>query len=121
MKKAGNFMDTIKFYNELPSMEGLQGDTLPDFLIDTELEDLTGFSMELIIEDTKTAGSIKFRKSCEKIVHEETEIFSVQLTSEETENFCGSYRLYFWLYDGDGLKYKKLAGTLTFIPTPQEE
>ena len=114
-------MNTIKFYNELPSMEDLQGDTLPDFLIDTELEDLTGFSMELILEDTKTAGSITFRKNCAKIVSEETELFTVQLTSEETENFCGSYRLYFWLYAGDGLKYKKLAGTLTFIPTPQEE
>lgn len=114
-------MDIIKFYRELAPMEGFQGDTLPAFFIDPELNDLTDFSMELILEDMKTAGSIFFRKNCEKTVYEETEIFMVRLTSQETERFSGKYRLHFWLYDGNNLKYKKLAGTLTFVPSPQED
>lgn len=115
-------MDVIKFYRELVPMEGFQGDTLPAFFIDPELNDLTDYSMELILEDTKMAGSIFFRKACAKIVSEETEIFTVQLTSQETEGFTGKYHLHFWLYDDENnLKYKKLAGTLTFVPSPREE
>lgn len=108
----------IKFYQQLADMECLQGDTLPAFSI--QAENAENCSMCMILEDTAFPGSRKLQKSCEKTASEDTVVFSVQLTSEDTKTLAGTYRLTFWLTDENHLTYVKLAGTLTVSQTPQK-
>ena len=108
----------IKFYEEISPMECLQGDTLKTFKITTEE---TNGTMKMILEDMKVAGSIAIPpKECSKIAGDNETIFLVQLTSEDTKNLSGTYRLHFILTEND-LKHKKLIGTLTVIPVIQEQ
>ena len=98
----------IQFYQKLPEMECLAGDTLPEFLIRTSLDDVSGCTMQLIIEDQKTPGAVALSKNCSL----SDEVFHVQLTSEDTAGLLGVYRLHLCMTDSGGLKYRKLAGTL---------
>ena len=108
----------IKFYQELDPMECLQGDTLKTFQVTTAE---TNGTMKMILEDISVAGSIAIPpKECSKIAGEDETVFTVQLTSVDTENLSGTYRLHFVLTEND-LQYKKLTGTLTVIPVAHEQ
>ena len=110
-------MEKIKFYEEISPMECLQGDTLKTFKVTTEE---TNGTMKMILEDVSFAGSIVLCKTCNKSDEDGETIFLVQLTSEDTKNLSGTYRLHFILTEND-LQYKKLIGTLTVIPVVQEQ
>ena len=96
----------IKFYDKIQDMECLQGDTLDTFSVEMgENTDLTGASMMLIVENQ---DGLVLPKACTL----SGQTFSVQLTSEDTANLTGLYQLHFCLTDADGLKYRKIVGTL---------
>lgn len=118
MKKAGDFMEKIKFYEEISPMECMQGDTLPEFYV--PVENAENCSMCMILENTAFPGSRVLQRACEKAVEEDTVTFSVQLTSEDTKNLAGMYRMTFWLTDENNLTYVKLTGTLTVVQITQK-
>ncbi|MBR3630348.1 MAG: hypothetical protein IKN55_07750 [Oscillospiraceae bacterium] len=106
-------METLRFYDELPPMECFSGDTLPAFEI--KPEGITGFSagsMVMLVEEHQIAGAVALCKAAGFV--EDTVLgqhFRVQLTSEDTSQLCGTYRLHFILTVG-GTDYEKLTGTL---------
>ncbi len=108
----------IKFYKEFDPMECLQGDTLPEFYV--PVEDAENCSMCLILENIAISGSRILQRACEKTVQEDTVVFSVQLTSEDTKTLAGTYRLTFWLTDENNRTYVKLTGTLTVSQVAQK-
>lgn len=108
----------IKFYQELSPMECLQGDTLPVFYVPAE--DAENCSMCLILENIAISGSRILQRACEKTVQEDTVVFSVQLTSEDTKNLIGMYRMTFWMTDENNRTYVKLTGTLTVSQVAQK-
>lgn len=118
MKKAGDFMEKIKFYEEISPMECMQGDTLPEFYI--PVENAENCSMCMILENTAFPGSRVIQRACEKTVEEDTVTFAVQITSEDTKTLSGTYRLTFWLTDENNLTYVKLTGTLTVVQITQK-
>ena len=109
-------MNQVKFYQKLPEMVCLQGDTLQIFDIPViGLDSLSGCSMLCIIEDSSVDGAVVLSKSCTK----EDNSFRIQLTSEETAALSGTYKIHFRMTDADGLQYRKLAGMLTVRPVAQ--
>lgn len=101
----------MKFYNEMPDMECLQGDTLDVMeIIVSNLSDYTSPAMHVQIE-TAAGSTVAVRKSCTAT----NTGFAVTLTSEDTENLCGMYYIDFILTSG-GLYYKKLRGMLIVHP-----
>ncbi len=102
-------MNVLRFYDHLPDMECLSGDTLPVFTVSVDT-DVTGCSMQLILANTD--GEQVVCKDCAQVGGG----FSVQLTSTDTARMSGVYQLQFCLKDAGGLCYRKLAGTLTVIP-----
>lgn len=108
----------MQFYQDFGELKCLQGDTLSAFnvTIDDAEEELTGFEMRLILEKKSTPGGIVLQKICERSGN----TFRVQLTSENTKNLSGAYQVYFSVTAPDGLKYKKITGTLIVAPAPQE-
>ncbi len=105
-------MQKIQFYQEIPDVVCLQGDTLSPFCIKPELSDLSGYSMCLILEKD---GGIVIQKSCTL----EEDAFYVQLTSQDTAALNGSYRMHFRLTDASGLFYRKLTGTFKVVQIAQ--
>ena len=108
-------MKQVKFYQTLPEMECLRGDTLRAFKIRTSQEDPTGSTMKMIIEMQGSPGAVVKEKECQL----DGTVFRVQITSEDTSELEGIYRIHFCLTDTNGLKYRKLAGTLNVKPTSQ--
>jgi hypothetical protein len=107
-------MKTIKFYDSIPDMEWLQGDTLPEFYIG--IENASAFSeLSLILESPEfpeQAVLTKTGTASEKG-------FSVQLTSEDTKELTGIYRLHVCLKSNNGLKYKKMTCNVNVIPVAE--
>lgn len=104
-------MKTIKFYDSIPDMEWLQGDTLPEFYIG--IENASAFSeLSLILESPEFPEQTVLTK--EGTASDGG--FTVQLTSEDTQNLSGVYRYHICLTDNNGLKYKKITGILNIIP-----
>lgn len=103
----------VKFYEILPEMECLQGDTLPAFLIEAEGTD-PDMHMYLILASQYKPQMTVVRKECTATGNG----FQVQLTSEETKTLRGTYQLHFCL-SANGLKYKKIAGILNVIPVAE--
>jgi hypothetical protein len=98
----------IKFYDKLPDMECLAGDTSPVFNIEVETTyDLSECTMYMVLcKDTDTTKAV-VSKGC---VFDEN-VFKAQLTSTETAGLSeGSYSLYFSLHTPNELKHKKLYG-----------
>ncbi|MDE5754301.1 MAG: hypothetical protein K2H89_07165 [Oscillospiraceae bacterium] len=108
-------MQTFKFYDTMPTMECLQGDTLETFQIHIESDSPENFTMQLILEDQKLLGTAKLTKNCTF----SDECFHVQLTSNDTANLHGTYYMHFRLKDASGLSYRKLAGVLIIRPSVQ--
>lgn len=102
-------MQPLHFYNELPDMVCLSGDTLPVFTINVDIESLSGYRMHVIIE-TEFGNDVVLNKQCTEL--EDGTGFEVQITSADTAELSGIYKIYFQLTDTNELKYKKLYGTL---------
>lgn len=100
------------FYDKMPDMECLSGDTLPEFEVDVEVDSggsLSGCSMQVIVARSDEPQTAVICKSCEQ-----TESgFAVTLTSEDTSRLGEySYDIHFRLIDPDGNSYRKLFGRL---------
>lgn len=99
----------MKFYDKLPDMECLSGDTLGTFRINPKTGNFSGCRMQMIIARHDSPG---FSEICKECTFEDGG-FSVQLTSEDTEELReGTHFIHFRLIDSSGLSYRKLAGRL---------
>ena len=102
-------MQPFKFYDTMPTMECLQGDTLETFQICIDnLNSPENATMQIILEDQKLLGTARLTKNCTF----SDGCFQVQLTSNDTAGLHGTYYMHFLLKDANGLKYRKLTGTL---------
>ena len=104
----------LTFYDRIPDMECIQGDTLPVFEISVDGNHDSG-SMVLLIapknDPTRAAAEIKGSATKNG--------FAVQITSRETSLLTeGTYLLVFCLVSSDGLCYKKLAGFMRVAAAP---
>lgn len=98
------------FYDKIPDMECLSGDTLPDFIVSVESEDsLTGCSMQLILANAHTPDKCVVCKECTLT----DDGFTVQLDSSDTSKLAeGTYNIHFRLITPDERSYRKLFGSL---------
>ena len=98
------------FYDKIPDMECLSGDTLPDFTISVESEDsLAGCRMQLILADSHTPDRCVLCKECTPT----EDGFSVQLDSTDTKSLPEkTYNIHFRLLTPDGRSFRKLSGSL---------
>lgn len=109
----------ISFFESAGSMRGMQGDTFPEFKIETDLDDLEGYTMRVDLELTEAPGIAVFTKNCTQYT-EGTECgFKVQFTTADTEELCGIYTMHFVLSSTSGDK-RGLVGTLVVLPSPRE-
>lgn len=97
------------FFNRLPDMECLSGDTLGMFRISPKSGSFAGCRMQLIVADDNHPTIASICKECDF----SGGTFTVTLTSENTKNLTeGWYQIHFRLIDGNGLSHRKLAGKL---------
>lgn len=98
----------MKFYNEIPDMEFLSGDTLPAFHVQVEGSDAAGSTMECIVSRSSALNVAVITKTCTP----ESGGFMVQLTSDDTAALIeGSYQIHFRLMN-NGLSLRKLKGNI---------
>lgn len=98
----------MKFYNKIPDMEFLSGDTLPAFHVQVEGSDVAGSTMECIVCRSTAPTVAVITKACTP----ESGGFMVQLTSEDTAPLIeGSYQIHFRLMN-NGLSLRKLKGNI---------
>lgn len=96
----------MKCFEELPEIECLSGDTLPQFFISPSTGTFDGCRMELIAAGEKTRGTALLCKECKA----DNKGFTVRLTAEDTSLLGeGSYLVHFRLIGRDGLDYRKLT------------
>lgn len=110
-------MRTHKFYDDLPDMECISGDTLPNFIVHvTANESIEGCTMQLVLSTTRDPFTAVITKECEPI----DDGFKVNLDSADTGALPeGKYYLHFVLIDTSGLTHKKLCGTLYVRAAPK--
>ncbi len=104
------------FYDKMPDMECLVGDTMPKFSIEIE-GNLSGCSMKVIIAKANEPTKAVISKECESV----SDGFEVTLTHEDTSKLIGetAYRIHFEFTDAEGGKYKKLYGNLLMRSVPR--
>ena len=101
-------MQSIYFYDKIPDMEFLAGDTLDTFVIETDTDVLSEATMYLIISAGSNPVEAIVSKQCSQTA---ATTFEVQLTSADTEILSeGEYNLDFVLQFSSGNSYKKLHG-----------
>ena len=98
------------FYDKIPDMECLAGDTLPVFTVtvDTSIS-LSGCRMQLILANHNSPETAVLVKECTRAGDN---TFQVQLTSEDTQLIEDIYDLHFRFIDSAGISSRKLKGTL---------
>ena len=97
------------FFDRLPDMECLSGDTLGTFCISPKDGSFLGCRMQVIVANCRSPKVISICRECAL----SQGIFRVTLTSEDTKSLGeGVYTLHFRLIDSAGLSYRKLAGKL---------
>lgn len=98
------------FYDKLPDMECLSGDTLPDFTISVDSDnDLSGCRMQLILARYNAPETCVVCKECKPI----NGGFTVCLESSDTVKLGeDTYDMHFCLITPDGKLYRRLAGSL---------
>ncbi|MDE6519231.1 MAG: hypothetical protein K2K91_02070 [Ruminococcus sp.] len=97
------------FFDRIPDMECLRGDTLGNFVISAESDDFTNCRMQVIIAKRESSAIALICKECEFSDGE----FHVLITSDDTAKLSeGTYIIHFRLIDGSGLSYRKLVGNL---------
>lgn len=105
-----------RFYDRIPNLECLSGDTLDVFNVHVnDFGDLTGCTMQVLLEDQKAIGNAAFVKTCDPVEGG----FQVQLTSTDTEKLNGVYNMHFCMKDAESRSYRKLAGILYIRRTAQ--
>lgn len=110
-------MSSISFYDRLPDMECLSGDTLPEFIIEIEGDIPAGSTLQLILARSDDPTDTVVVKEAAKTA----EGYKVQLTSDDTlALYEGVYFITFRLSDDNtGLRYLKLRGSLYVRATAQ--
>lgn len=100
----------MRFYEKLPDMECLTGDSSPVFNITVETSyDLEQCSMYMVLAKDTDLTSAIITKECDFY----NNTFSAQLSSSDTASLSeGSYSLYFSLHTPDDLMHKKLYGRI---------
>ncbi|MBR2284560.1 MAG: hypothetical protein IJ874_09140 [Ruminococcus sp.] len=102
----------VTFYDKLPDMECLAGDTLPTFVVSVEADSLEGCRMQFIAARSNDPTNAVICKECEAV----DEGFAVILTSEDTEKLTeGMYKIHFRLIGADNLSRRKLSGVLYVV------
>lgn len=105
-------MDKFTFYNKIPEMECLAGDTLDTMEITVEgVENLTDPTMKVVISKRGQENKILVNKSCTAT----EDGFAVVIDSDDTESLNGAYWIDFIL-TADGFSYKRLRGCLIVHP-----
>lgn len=105
-------MSQLKFYNEIPEMECLAGDTLDTMKIEVDdLASLTNPTMKVQISKRGVENSILVNKACTAV----SDGFEVTIDSDDTANLTGAYWMDF-IITADELHYKKLRGLLVVHP-----
>lgn len=103
----------IDFYDKLPDMRCIAGDTLPTFVVSVDADSLTGCRMQLIAAKSSDPTMAVLCKECELTAIDSEECFAVTLTSEDTGSLSeGIYLLHFRMIGANGLDYRKLYGQL---------
>ena len=113
-------MNRITFYERIPDMVCLAGDTLPTFVVTVDLDEgetLDGCSMQLIVNDYQDHSTAVLCRDCTALP--DGTGFAYTLTSSDTAGLSGVFELHFRLIDADGLSQRKLYGILTVNPCPQ--
>lgn len=106
----------IAFYDKLPDMECLSGDTLGTFRISPESGNFSGCRMQIIITRHDSPKLSVICKECDL----NNNSFSVKLTSEDTAILReGTHFIHFRLIDSNGLSHRKLAGRMYVHDTAQ--
>ena len=114
-------MKTIDFFDETPLMRMYRGDTSPELAVRVDLEDPTGYSMRVVLENTAVPGSVAMTKACSAFSDDVGNGWAVTLLSSETSALLpGTYRLHFILTSPTELEYRKLVGSLQVLDIPQE-
>lgn len=99
----------MKFYDNIPDMECLAGDTLPTFNISVDADSISGCSMQVIVARSNNPNTAVLCKDCTSTDGG----FEVQLTSDDTSGLISDmYDIHFRLIDADGKSYRKLYGKL---------
>lgn len=98
----------IVFYNKMPDMECLAGDTLPTFTISVDADSLSGGSMQLIIADENNPTEAVVCKECTAVAGG----FCVTLDSSDTNLPDKVYDIHFRFIGADGCSRRKLSGKL---------
>lgn len=112
-------MELLDMFAKTESMRCFRRDTLPTFYIKTDADDLTGCTMNLILEKTSRPGLAVITKACAEYTFDDDVLgYSVQLTTTETANLLGLYRMHFVLTDSGSNEYRKLVGTLEVLDAP---
>lgn len=106
-------MERLLFYDKIPDMECLAGDTLPSFTVAVETEDgdLTGCSMQLILASWDSKGEAVLCKECDPLP--DGSGFTVTLDSADTAGLAGIFAMHFCMTDNSKRHFRKLAGVLT--------
>lgn len=106
------------FYDRLPDMECLAGDTLPSFEIEVESDtavNLSECTMQIIVSRSDEPNIAAICKECTP----NATGFSVTLTSSDTIKLMEhKYDVHFRLVDTEGNSYRKLFGTLYVHSVP---
>ena len=97
----------MNFYDKLPDMECLSGDTLPAFHVQVD-ENVSGATMQIILARKETPDVAVVIKDCTA----ETGGFVVQLTSDETADLAEGTHIMLFELNQNGKKLKKLVGEL---------
>ncbi len=104
----------VRFYDKMPDMECLAGDTLPSFIIEVDADNLNGCRMQLLIASYDEPEQVILSKDGSQTDNG----FIFTLTSEDTKNLSGLFRMHFRFVGSDGLSRRKLSGVLRVIPVP---
>lgn len=112
-------MQTQRFYDELPNMEFIAGDTLPVFNIRVIVEDGTsteGSSMQLMVARANNPTEAIISKECTA----KDDLFTVRLTGDDTIKLTeGAYNIYLVFKDTEDLEYKKIFCRLYVKSAPR--
>lgn len=98
----------IVFYDKMPDMECLAGDTLPTFTISVDADSLSGSSMQLIIADENNPTEAVVCKECTAVDGG----FCVTLDSSDTDLPDKVYDIHFRFIGADGYSRRKLSGKI---------
>lgn len=102
-------MRPIFFYNVIPEMHLLSGDTLPAFtvhIIDAEITE--NMTMKMILSQQHLPGLTVLEKEMTRV----GDGFTAVLETSDTQALHGAYWLDLVLSDGQKCQYKKLRGAL---------